>query len=1159
MAHSVEILVYNSSNVLQGTIDRVLHFDTRGALGEIGHAYFDIASDDTEYRSLIEKYSVCIIRADLETQTDVVLQQFVVKNYRDILKADGRSVFRVEGPDLLDDLNRRSLGYGTISDGSGGQSTTPLADVAAYADNSWGSAQFGTQTSANYGYYQASGETVFEGILDLVAQGGGVVGLMTAPVFIGGALPNYQYTQWFSHTSNSLLFDALTLKDSDTNWQTEEAPILDINIIEEQTEVITRGWVFGSGMGDDRFTLKDMTNSDPSGFTTTAADSYIVHDTLETAISPVVVERVKQFPAIKPEDPENSTAVITAANALHDAGIRWLQEADGSTSTYYEVETILDSHHIVGQMVRLIYDRVSPYNSTGNLSDTTIIDVDESLIILEMRHWWDGKFIRSKLKLGTLTRRLPDGVRMLAEKISDVDKVVRHTTAGQSTSGGTGGTGTYLLADGSVDLTGNLDVSVGVTIDGVDISAAAAAEYVVMSANGSIANERVLTAGDGLDLADGGAGNAATLSVDDGDGIVISSAAVTLGTPSTLSASSSNAVTTTSHTHAITGSSNPGASASLLESDASGYLELEGLGVGTAPTATEVRVAGDLVVLDGATPILSVDVNGNSSWDSAGTLSLSTEGDFDIDIGTTAVLTIADGSHMTLSPEGDIIVDPAGDDVLPNTNYDINLGSISQKYLTLHAAELWVETLVAQNTIATIGGRVLVGPTTTFTRDVDSLDTTIYVKHNQMASGDRAYSEANGKVEFFAITSGPTLEGAGDYSYTVTRNLDGSGANDWYAGDALFNTGTTGDGFIDLYSLQGVDSVGTGPTIVGNVRNSATYNDWSEAWAIGNLEGLYGYASDTYGVALGVYASNKNHITIDEDGGFKIYNGTSTVVGNWQTDGDLVLGEVATGKANLKWDNTTGRLQMRGGTSGTDVVLYLNTTGELVAASGDVVVGDTGIIIESNSGTSYDGTNAYKMGGTAASPLGKLFTYDNSNVQSTVVLEAESPNGSHSSTLTVEARNTGSPSVEFEADYVYFTDTDMFINKGASSYSAYMYHPLATPLTVTGFAGNSFSTVGSSTSIDLNTASSVPTDAVAVQFDVRVNDSGTWGNSAWYFGCGPSPTYWYQFLCYTYGGDNASRQNGICNLDNSGRVWYRIQASGTNTLDVNLRIFGYWI
>ena len=64
------------------------------------------------------------------------------------------------------------------------------------------------------------------------------------------------------------------------------------------------------------------------------------------------------------------------------------------------------------------------------------------------------------------------------------------------------------------------------------------------------------------------------------------------------------------------------------------------------------------------------------------------------------------------------------------------------------------------------------------------------------------------------ITSAPS--GTGPYTYTVVRNLDGSGGNTWYAGDAVFNTGTTNEGFIDLYSIDSVRAgTTTGPTIAG--------------------------------------------------------------------------------------------------------------------------------------------------------------------------------------------------------------------------------------------------------------------------------------------------------------------------------------------------------
>jgi hypothetical protein len=303
---------------------------------------------------------------------------------------------------------------------------------------------------------------------------------------------------------------------------------------------------------------------------------------------------------------------------------------------------------------------------------------------------------------------------------------------------------------------------------------------------------------------------------------------------------------------------------------------------------------------------------------------------------TTPEITTSAG-NLTLKPAGDLILDPTGLDILPATGYTRNLGALSNKYLTLHAAELWVETLVAQNTIATIGGRVLVGPTTTLTADLGSGATSIVVKHNQIASGDRVYLEADGKVEFLAVTSGAS--GTGPYTYSVTRNLDGSGANDWYAGDAVFNTGTTGDGFIDLYSVAGVLS-GNGPTIVGNVRTGTTYNQVAPRWAIGNLNNVYGYSGDVYGAAFGDAADV--WLGVDATNGIRIFEGGSTLRAQWAPDGTLTIGSAATNSGNVQI--ASNAINLRSGTT---------TRLQLAASNGEMNLYDPGGVPRVTIGSGY--------------------------------------------------------------------------------------------------------------------------------------------------------------------------------------------------------------
>ncbi len=298
----------------------------------------------------------------------------------------------------------------------------------------------------------------------------------------------------------------------------------------------------------------------------------------------------------------------------------------------------------------------------------------------------------------------------------------------------------------------------------------------------------------------------------------------------------------------------------------------------------------------------------------------------------TDLQTNSTGSFI-ITPTAGVIFDTVGNQIDPLVNYDQNLGQINKKYLSLHAAELVVETLVSQNTVATIGGRVLIAPSTPLIADLAPATTTVDVKYNNLNNGDRIYMEAQGNVEFMAVTSGSTPI-TGGFRYSVTRNLDGTGANQWFAGDAIVNTGTTGNGFIDLYSVRGVKSGSqTGPTIVGNVRNSGTFNDWTENWAIGNLNGLYGYGITTYGVALGPYLAGTAHVTIDSTNGFRIYDGLSTVRAQIAADGSGFLAN-----NNIVWD-ASGNATIAGWAINTASI----TKNEVKIAAGENVTGTAGV------------------------------------------------------------------------------------------------------------------------------------------------------------------------------------------------------------------------
>lgn len=167
---------------------------------------------------------------------------------------------------------------------------------------------------------------------------------------------------------------------------------------------------------------------------------------------------------------------------------------------------------------------------------------------------------------------------------------------------GTATQATALATARTITLSG--DLSGSTSFDGsanVSISAQIAANVVGASelnvtGNGT-AGQVLASDGDGsFSWTSAGAAGTVT-SVTAGNGMsftaITTTGAVTMGTPGALSASTTNAVTASSHTHSVTASSNPGAAASLLETNASGELTLAGLTV-----TGDLEIQGSLTSID---------------------------------------------------------------------------------------------------------------------------------------------------------------------------------------------------------------------------------------------------------------------------------------------------------------------------------------------------------------------------------------------------------------------------------------------------------------------------------------------------------------------------------------------------------------------------------
>lgn len=470
-----------------------------------------------------------------------------------------------------------------------------------------------------------------------------------------------------------------------------------------------------------------------------------------------------------------------------------------------------------------------------------------------------------------------------------------------------------------------------------------------------------------------------------------------------------------------------------------------------------------------------------------------------------------------------------------------------------------------------------------------------------LSDGDIVHLQARGQEEWMEILDAGT--GAGPYTHAVTRDLGSDGLGTWLEYDVVVNTGQNGDGFIDMFAGSEIGpTVSIGPTIRGNVRFGTAYDDFRPFWEIGNLIGSYGYVANTYGAAFGQYATDEPNITIDSTNGFRIRN-YSTVLGHWDASGNLSLGEVATNQANLHWDNTTKRLQFRGGTNGTDVNSYIDTDGSLnfVLESGvenfillknttPVTVGEIGGLYNSSLGVTWGYLQTFAPAGdnyaetiigatgpsagdeaalVAHADATTTATYiqirSNSNVLKLTNTKATLDNDLH---VDVDVRVgggvwVGGTGTDPDADDVHF-EGNLKSNKGATDYDVYAYHPLDTPLTSTSWDGDSFSTVSKVTRgvIDMSSVFSAPTIPIkAYRAYVAVRDSGSAAGS--FVGLvlhGTSTADVGTFVtCDGLPNDKWERADVIINADANGDIYIQTEATGTDTLEVFIQILGYFV
>ncbi len=533
--HKARIYAYGSGSStpgsLLGTITRILANGAEGEnnLDEPGSGYFKIHGADTPSLSLCQEFRLARVTAESSiTGQEHEVCCFIIREMTPEIV--GRHVvYTIKGPDFIGNLMWANIGFNVISDGAGEASETPITDCLQLSDKAWTVTEHGSTTLG--GIHVGSGETAFVVLITLLQQ---LKAHISFPLVNN---PAFKLHVWYEFEETSGTgFDALTLRESATPADYADDPSVaiiteSIQVTLEQQEVFTRAYIYGAGMGASRFTIEDLVfhSLDPDfpGFSVNTSQSLIINTALEASIPPIAT--TKQFPTYEPEDPSSAGSVIAAARGLFWSGLTWLKYRGKSVITYYEIPNLVIHGDIVpGQLVRVIYNRASPVNASGSMVTTQIIDLDEDLIVLGIRHKIGANGIRyTTLTVGDTPKRPSTGLNMMAEKLKELEQTINHTNAGSGGGGSTEpGDTTYLWASGSgPTLTGDLIVEDLVTIDGVDISA----------------------------------------HVGDPDAHHV---------PGTISHNSPNATTGGVEYHAVEASAAPGAAASLLKSSPAGKVTL---------------------------------------------------------------------------------------------------------------------------------------------------------------------------------------------------------------------------------------------------------------------------------------------------------------------------------------------------------------------------------------------------------------------------------------------------------------------------------------------------------------------------------------------------------------------------------------------------------
>lgn len=270
----------------------------------------------------------------------------------------------------------------------------------------------------------------------------------------------------------------------------------------------------------------------------------------------------------------------------------------------------------------------------------------------------------------------------------------------------------------------------------------------------------------------------------------------------------------------------------------------------------------------------------------------------------------------------------------------------------------------------------------------------------------------------------------------------------------------------------------------------------------------------------------------------------------------------------LKTDDnfvTSGSLQTTGGVISGNGILYLNRDGSKLyfgnyndailyrtgsnqlKTDGNFTIGGSALTL-SNSGTPtiyFGDTNDVNLYRSAANTL--------ATDDSLIIAQG---NVKINTYITV-----GDTSLTGNAGDVTYVAGNLRPYRNSTQYTAYAYVPLLTAASSTSWDGDSYSTTAK-TLIDLSSVFGLPAGIKAIYARIIARDSSGSANASIYFILDGTNTATIGSLGARPSGlpnDFWADNCGMVACDSNGDIYYQIAASGSNTMDCWIQIWGYFI